>query len=96
MKSFAERNQLVVGAIGLTVLAAIILGALNYDKLPFLNGGRSYSAYFAEAGGIREGATVQVSGMRVGQVSGVELQGQQVLVTISGSGNSARTPARNP
>ncbi|AHC26935.1 MULTISPECIES: MCE family protein [Mycobacteriaceae] len=82
MKSFAERNQLVVGAIGLTVLAAIILGALNYDKLPFLNGGRSYSAYFAEAGGIREGATVQVSGMRVGQVSGVELQGQQVLVTF--------------
>ncbi|MEH3129937.1 MAG: MCE family protein [Mycolicibacterium neoaurum] len=82
MKSFAERNQLVVGAIGLTVLAAIILGALNYDKLPFLNGGRNYSAYFAEAGGIREGATVQVSGMRVGQVSGVELQGQQVLVTF--------------
>ena len=82
MKSFAERNQLVVGAIGLTLLAAIILGALNYDKLPFLNGGRNYSAYFAEAGGIREGATVQVSGMRVGQVSGVELEGRQVLVTF--------------
>ncbi|MFI2840542.1 MULTISPECIES: MCE family protein [Mycolicibacterium] len=82
MKSFAERNQLVVGAIGLALLAAIILGALNYDKLPFLNGGRDYSAYFAEAGGIREGATVQVSGMRVGQVSGVELEGQQVLVTF--------------
>lgn len=82
MKSFAERNQFVVGAIGLAVITAIILGALNYDKLPFLDRGRDYSAYFAEAGGIRDGATVQVSGMRVGHVSGVELQGQQVLVSF--------------
>ncbi|MGW0159132.1 MCE family protein [Mycobacterium sp. NPDC003323] len=82
MKSFAERNQMVVGAIGLTVITAIILGALNYDKLPFLDRGRDYSAFFAEAGGIRDGAAVQVSGMRVGHVSGVELQGQQVLVSF--------------
>ncbi len=67
MKPFAERNQLIVGAVGLTVIAAIILGALNYDKIPLLNRGKSYSAYFVEAGGIRSGASVQVSGLRVGR-----------------------------
>ena len=58
MKSFGERNQFIVGAAGLAIIAAIVLGALNYDKLPFLNQGRDYSAYFAEASGIRDGATV--------------------------------------
>ena len=87
MKSFAERNQLVVGAVGLTVIAAIILGALNYDKLPFLNRGKDYSAYFVEAGGIRSGASVQVSGMRVGHVDSVELDGQQVLVKFTVDSN---------
>ncbi len=87
MKSFAERNQLIVGAVGLTVIAAIILGALNYDRLPFLNSGKDYSAYFVEAGGIRSGASVQVSGMRVGQVKSVELDGQQVLVKFTVKSN---------
>jgi len=41
MKPFSERNLFVIGAIGLTVTVAIILGAINYDKLPFLNRARS-------------------------------------------------------
>lgn len=87
MKSFGERNQFAVGAVGLAIIAAIVLGALNYDKLPFLSQGKNYSAYFAEASGIRDGATVQVSGMRVGSVSGVELDGQRVLVTFKIDGD---------
>jgi phospholipid/cholesterol/gamma-HCH transport system substrate-binding protein len=81
MKPFSERNQFTIGAIGLAILAAIVFAALNYDKLPFLTQQRSYSAYFVEAGGLKNGAAVQVSGMRVGQVTSVELDGEQrVLV----------------
>lgn len=80
MKSFSERNLFTIGAIGLTATALIVIGALNYDKLPFLTQDRDYSAYFVEAGGLRSGAAVQVSGMRVGQVTSVSLEDQQVLV----------------
>jgi phospholipid/cholesterol/gamma-HCH transport system substrate-binding protein len=83
MKSFAERNKLVIGAAGIGLIAAIVTLALNYDKLPFINGQKQYSAYFAEAGGLRNGAAVQVSGLRVGQVSGITLDGPRVLVTFS-------------
>ena len=62
------------------MLAGLMLGALQYDKLPFFNQGRDYSAYFAEAGGITAGSDVQVSGLQVGSVSAVELDGPQVLV----------------
>ncbi|PRC48761.1 mammalian cell entry protein, partial [Mycobacterium sp. ITM-2017-0098] len=66
MKSFSERNQIVVGAVGLGVTAAIVLGAVNYTKLPFVNQGREYTAYFAEAGGLKDDSAVQVSGFKVG------------------------------
>ena len=80
MKPFSERNQFTIGAIGLAITAAIVIGALNYDKLPFITQDRDYSAYFVEAGGLKSGAAVQVSGMRVGQVTSVSLHDQRVLV----------------
>lgn len=44
------------------------------------NKGKTYSAYFAEAGGLTTDNPVQVSGFRVGQVSSIELDGPRVLV----------------
>lgn len=84
MKSFfSERNPVILGAVGAVVIAGIVLGALNWQKLPFLNPGRNYTAYFAEAGGLFTGATVEVSGgLPVGKVSSIELDGPQVLVTF--------------
>ena len=83
MKPFSERSPLVMGAIGLGLTGAIVLVALEYDKLPFINQTNEYSAYFAEAGGLTTGAGVQVSGFKVGQVSSIELDGPQVLVTFT-------------
>ncbi|MCV7061337.1 MCE family protein [Mycolicibacterium vaccae] len=83
MRPFGERNQVVVGAVGLGVTAAVILGAVNYDKLPFVDPGREYTAHFAEAGGLTTDASVQVSGFKVGQVKSIELDGPQVLVTFT-------------
>jgi phospholipid/cholesterol/gamma-HCH transport system substrate-binding protein len=83
MKSFAERNNLVIGAVGAAVTAGLVLGALQYDKLPFVMQEEAYSAYFAEAGGLTDGAAVQVSGMRVGQVSSIALDGPRVLVRFT-------------
>ena len=80
MKPFAERNPVIIGAVGVAGLAALTLASLQYDDLPFVNQDKQYSAYFAEAGGLRSGAAVQVSGFRVGSVSSVELVGSRVLV----------------
>jgi phospholipid/cholesterol/gamma-HCH transport system substrate-binding protein len=82
MKSFAERNTFIIGAVGILLVAGVGALALNYDKLPLVNSERQYSAYFAEAGGLRSGAPVQVAGFRIGQVSSVKLDGAQVLVAF--------------
>jgi phospholipid/cholesterol/gamma-HCH transport system substrate-binding protein len=80
MKMFAERNPLVVGLVGVTGTLALMVMAINYDKLPFISTDKNYSAYFAEAGGLASGDAVRVSGFRVGQVSSIGLDGPRVLV----------------
>jgi phospholipid/cholesterol/gamma-HCH transport system substrate-binding protein len=79
-KLFSERNPMTIGAIGLTAVAVLVLAALEWQKLPFLNQGRTVSAYFADAGGLRTGNGVEVSGFPVGKVSSIELDGPGVLV----------------
>jgi phospholipid/cholesterol/gamma-HCH transport system substrate-binding protein len=80
MKPFTERNPMIIGAVGVAAVVAIALAALNYQKLPFLSQGSDYSAYFADAGGLFNGAGVEVSGYPVGKVSGIALDGPRVLV----------------
>ncbi|WP_202349949.1 MCE family protein [Mycobacterium paraintracellulare] len=82
MKSFSERSSLLIGAAGAAAVAAITIGALEYQKLPFFNQGKNYSAYFADAGGLHTGAVVEVSGYPAGKVSRIELDGTGVLVTF--------------
>ena len=52
MKSFSERNPMIIGAVGLVAVFVVVLAALQWQKLPFLNPGRNVSAYFADAGGL--------------------------------------------
>jgi phospholipid/cholesterol/gamma-HCH transport system substrate-binding protein len=82
MKMFQERNPFVVGAIGVGLTVVLAVGVLNYDRLPFFNNAKEYSADFTEASGLAAGAPVQVSGLEVGKVSSVELDGAKVLVNF--------------
>jgi phospholipid/cholesterol/gamma-HCH transport system substrate-binding protein len=83
MKQFAERNPLILCAVGVGVTVAITVAALNYDKVPLLNNERHYSAYFTEAGGLIPGAAVQVAGYRVGQVESIGIDGPHVVVAFN-------------
>jgi phospholipid/cholesterol/gamma-HCH transport system substrate-binding protein len=83
MKSFSERNPLIIGTVGIIAVGGILFVALEYQNLPFFNQGKHVSAYFADVGGLRTGNTVEVSGFAVGEVSSIELEGPGVLVTFN-------------
>lgn len=83
MKSFSERDHVVVGAIGVALTAAVAVATVSYQKLPLINNDHHYSAYFAEAGGLTSGALVQVSGFRVGKVESIALDGPRVFVKFN-------------
>lgn len=87
MKSFSERSPIVIGFAGVALVAGITTAALNYDKLPVFNNDSTYSAYFADTGGLHSGASVRVSGLAVGKVSSIALDGPRVLVTFTVDNN---------
>jgi len=81
-KAFAERNRVVIALVGLTTLGVAFYGAMNMNALPLVGDGPEHQAYFSEAGGLRPGDEVRVAGVRVGEVTDVELAGKKVLVTF--------------
>jgi phospholipid/cholesterol/gamma-HCH transport system substrate-binding protein len=85
MKSFRSRNSFRLGMAGLVVM--LVLGALTlfWDRLPAL-GGTTYTAEFTEAAGLKDGDEVRVAGAKVGEVTGVSLDGDHVKVTFRVTG----------
>ncbi|MFS3129380.1 MCE family protein [Nocardioides sp. Bht2] len=80
--SFAERNKVVIAVVGLLALAAVFFATFNAASLPIIGGGETHTAYFREAGGLREGNEVRVSGVKVGEVTKLSLEGNKVKVTF--------------
>jgi phospholipid/cholesterol/gamma-HCH transport system substrate-binding protein len=83
MKPFRERNPVIIGVIGLTLLVAMMLGSFRADRLPIIGGGDEYHAEFAEIGSLKTGNEVRVAGVSVGKVQGIELDGNKVKVTFT-------------
>jgi len=79
-RTFAERDPVRLGVIGTVVLVAVVVGAF---LVPTAIGGRPFVAEFAEVGGLGSGDPVVVSGLKVGQVDGVDLNGDRVDVRFS-------------
>ncbi|MFD7653861.1 MCE family protein [Actinosynnema sp. NPDC059797] len=77
-----ERNPITVGVVSLTVIALLVLAALNSEDLPIVGGGTTYSAEFTEAAGLVESNEVRVAGVKVGKVTEVELDGDRVRVSF--------------
>ncbi|WP_328625005.1 MCE family protein [Streptomyces sp. NBC_00353] len=82
MITFREKNPVVIGAVGITTLVLLALAAFNADSLPLIGDGETYSAAFAEAGGLKPGDEVRIAGVKVGKVDEVDLDGDHVKVTF--------------
>ena len=76
-------NPIRTGIFGIAVVACLVLVSFGYTGLPFWPQGEDYQAYFTDAGGISPGDDVNVSGIKVGKVSNVELAGDTAKVTFT-------------
>ena len=62
-RSFASRNPLMIGSIGLVVIAVLLWAAFNAAKLPIIGGGTQYTAIFTEASGLRPEDEVRIANL---------------------------------
>jgi phospholipid/cholesterol/gamma-HCH transport system substrate-binding protein len=79
---FRERNPVTIGGISIAVLLIVLVAAFRAGDLPLIGGGDTYHASFSEAGGIQPDDEVRIAGVRVGKVTGVELDGNKVNVSF--------------
>jgi phospholipid/cholesterol/gamma-HCH transport system substrate-binding protein len=81
MKPIAQRDPFklglaAIGAFGLLVGFIVLLSVVSF-------GVKSYTAILPQTAGLRTGEDVQVAGVPVGQVTGIELAGDTVKVTFN-------------
>jgi phospholipid/cholesterol/gamma-HCH transport system substrate-binding protein len=79
-KPFRDRNPVIIGAVSLTVIAALVFLAFNAQSLPLIGGGTSYKAQFTEAAGLKPDDPVRVAGVKVGKVESLALEHGAVTV----------------
>ena len=68
-----------IGTIAVLVALLLMVAALNLQKFPGFRG-TEYEAEFTDASGLHKGNMVQIAGIRVGRVSGIDLAGDHVVV----------------
>ena len=60
---FRERNPVPIALIGFAVIILALVLAMNLGNLPFVNGGTTHTATFAEAAGLKSGEEVRIAGV---------------------------------
>lgn len=78
-----ERNPMKVGLVGIALVAALVAAALSSAGVHRALTSDSYSARFAEAGGLIVGDRVRLSGLNVGEVTDVQIEDGAVTVDFS-------------
>ncbi|MFC4119721.1 MlaD family protein [Nonomuraea zeae] len=83
LKSFRDRNKIVVGLVSVATLAALLVVTFLVGNLGLLEGGYYMSGVFADSGGLRTGNDVRVAGVRVGKVTEVRPDYAQGNVVVT-------------
>jgi phospholipid/cholesterol/gamma-HCH transport system substrate-binding protein len=81
--SFADRDPVKVGVVGMIALAAVGLLLFNAVAIKSWLTEASYTAMFSEAGGLQSGDPVRLNGAEIGKVSSIELDGEHVAVEFT-------------
>ncbi|HWJ10759.1 MAG TPA: MlaD family protein [Nocardioides sp.] len=81
-----DARVLRLGVITLVLMTLVSAATFNLGKFPGFRG-TSYVAEFSDASGIHKGNIVQVGGIRVGRVTGVELDRDRVRVKFEVDGD---------
>lgn len=82
IKPFRERNIKVIAVVALVAIAAALVLALNFARLPF-TAKDHYYADLADAGQLTHGEYVTIAGVKIGTISGLALQGDHVRLSFA-------------
>src|SRR5271168_1780402 len=94
MRTLTEFNRGHVGLMGITVLVLVVAVGQSFTSVPMIFASPSYYVQFSDTGQLNKNDKVRITGVNVGKVEGLEIDGDHVLIKFSISGNSIGTESR--
>ena len=82
MRSFPERRPWLVGMVSIILIAAGLYLAFSVNRFKSLKGVIEITAEVEDAAGLQSGNEVRVAGVKVGQVTGVELAPDSAIIVM--------------
>src|ERR1700757_688943 len=83
MRTLTEFNRGRVGLMGITVLALGVAVGQSFTSVPMLFASPSYYGQFTDSGQLNKNDKVRISGVNVGTVQALDIDGDHVVIKFS-------------
>jgi phospholipid/cholesterol/gamma-HCH transport system substrate-binding protein len=94
MRSLQPANRVRIGLLGMTVLVLIVAVGQSFTSAPMLFASPSYFGQFTDTGQLNKGDKVRITGVEVGKVEGLKIDGDHVVIKFSIGSNTIGTESR--
>src|SRR6516164_880065 len=94
MRTLTEFNRGRVGLMGVTVLALVVAVGQSFTSVPMLFASPSYYAQFTDTGQLNKNDKVRISGVNVGTVQALDIEGDHVVIKFAIGSNTIGTESR--
>ena len=94
MRTLQPSNRVRIGILGALVLTLIVVVGQSFTSAPMLFAQPSYYGQFANTGQLNKGDKVRITGVVVGAVQGLEIDGDHVIIKFSTGSNTIGTESR--
>lgn len=82
-RGHSDRDAVRLGLLGIAGVIVALAAAVNIARIPLIGGGETFRAEFADTSGLQVGEEVRVAGVKVGEVTALELDRGKVLATFT-------------
>ncbi|MFZ3269140.1 MAG: MlaD family protein, partial [Mycobacterium sp.] len=94
MRSLQPSNRVRIGVMGALILTLIVVVGQSFTSAPMLFAQPSYYGQFANTGQLNKGDKVRVTGVVVGKVEGLKIDGDHVVIKFSTGSTTIGTESR--
>jgi phospholipid/cholesterol/gamma-HCH transport system substrate-binding protein len=94
MRSLQPSNRVRIGLLGMTALVLIVAVGQSFTSAPMLFATPNYFGQFTDTGQLNKGDKVRITGVEVGKVEGLKIDGDHVVIKFSLGSNTIGTESR--
>ncbi len=94
MRSLQPLNRVRIGVMGALVLTLVVVVGQSFTSAPMLFAQPSYYGQFANTGQLNKGDKVRITGVVVGAVQELNIDGDHVVIKFSTGSNTIGTESR--